>query len=551
MRSQLHSAVHRDRRPVWEDLDTNDVTTWNTDPAHTDVQFSAKHMMVTTVRGKFAAVEGTITLDEENPAALDRHRSRSRSPRSTRASNSATRISARPTSSTPTPIRRPRSSSTSVEPKGGNDYRVSGDLTIRGTTRPATFDVEFLGLLPPAWTAPAAPASTPRAGSTARTSGLTWNVALETRRLAGRQGDQARDRPRGRGGGARRRRRRGSHRGLTAAVARRPGVTPPAGASSSPRLHPRRVARSIGSPPREDPPMPEFDVEALRARFPALAIEQDGMPVALFDGPGGTQVPDSVIEAVARYYRTSNANHDGPFLTSRRSDAMLEDAHAALADLLNAADPVRDQARREHDDPHDARRALDHRLAAAGRHDRRDGAGPRGERGPVAERRRGPRAHRSGPWTSAPTTSRSTSRPSTPSSTSRPKLVAFGWASNAVGHHQPGRGARPPGPRGGRADVRRRRPCRAAPADRRPGGGHRLPRLLGLQVLRPARRSAVRAARRRSTRCRRYKLRPADDRFETGTLNHEGIAGSLAAVEYIAEVGRRFGGAVRRGRSRA
>ena len=37
--------------------------------------------------------------------------------------------------------------------------------------------------------------------------------------------------------------------------------------------------------------MPEFDVDALRARFPALAIEQDGRPVALFDGPGGTQVP--------------------------------------------------------------------------------------------------------------------------------------------------------------------------------------------------------------------------------------------------------------------
>ena len=85
--------------------------------------------------------------------------------------------------------------------------------------------------------------------------------------------------------------------------------------------------------------MPEFDVEALRARFPALSIEQDGVPVALFDGPGGTQVPDTVIEAVSTYYRTSNANHDGTFLTSRRSDAVVEDAHAALADLLNAADP--------------------------------------------------------------------------------------------------------------------------------------------------------------------------------------------------------------------
>ena len=85
--------------------------------------------------------------------------------------------------------------------------------------------------------------------------------------------------------------------------------------------------------------MPEFEVDALRARFPALAIEQDGRPVALFDGPGGTQVPDTVIEAVSRYYRESNANHDGLFLTSERSDAVLHDAHAALADLLNAADP--------------------------------------------------------------------------------------------------------------------------------------------------------------------------------------------------------------------
>ena len=45
--------------------------------------------------------------------------------------------------------------------------------------------------------------------------------------------------------------------------------------------------------------MTTFDVEALRRRFPALAIEQDGRPIALFDGPGGTQVPDSVIEAIA------------------------------------------------------------------------------------------------------------------------------------------------------------------------------------------------------------------------------------------------------------
>ena len=83
--------------------------------------------------------------------------------------------------------------------------------------------------------------------------------------------------------------------------------------------------------------MTSFDVEALRRQFPALAIEDGGRPVALFDGPGGTQVPESVIAAIGDYYRTSNANHDGPFLTSRRSDESAHEAHQAMADMLGAA----------------------------------------------------------------------------------------------------------------------------------------------------------------------------------------------------------------------
>ena len=69
--------------------------------------------------------------------------------------------------------------------------------------------------------------------------------------------------------------------------------------------------------------MTAFDVDALRALFPALSVEQDGRPIAFFDGPGGTQVPQSVIDAVTAYYRESNANADGAFLTSRRSDAIV------------------------------------------------------------------------------------------------------------------------------------------------------------------------------------------------------------------------------------
>ena len=87
------------------------------------------------------------------------------------------------------------------------------------------------------------------------------------------------------------------------------------------------------------PAQPRFDVEALRAEFPALAREQDGRPVAFLDGPGGTQVPQRVIDAVVGYYRDSNANTSGAFTTSRRSDAIVAEAHAAVADFLGAASP--------------------------------------------------------------------------------------------------------------------------------------------------------------------------------------------------------------------
>jgi cysteine desulfurase family protein (TIGR01976 family) len=72
-------------------------------------------------------------------------------------------------------------------------------------------------------------------------------------------------------------------------------------------------------------------VEAVRARFTALQ-----QPLSFFDGPGGTQVPDSVIDAIADYLRFSNANTDGPFETSHRTDALLAKARQTAAALLNA-----------------------------------------------------------------------------------------------------------------------------------------------------------------------------------------------------------------------
>ncbi len=82
-----------------------------------------------------------------------------------------------------------------------------------------------------------------------------------------------------------------------------------------------------------------FDTEWVRAQFPALSQTQNGQPVVFLDNPGGTQVPQPVIDAMARYLVHSNANHGGAFATSERSDAILHEAHAAMAEMLNAASP--------------------------------------------------------------------------------------------------------------------------------------------------------------------------------------------------------------------
>jgi cysteine desulfurase family protein (TIGR01976 family) len=75
-----------------------------------------------------------------------------------------------------------------------------------------------------------------------------------------------------------------------------------------------------------------FDVRAVRRQFSAL-----GRELAFFDGPGGTQTPDSVIEAIAAYLRESNANVGGPFETSRRTEAVVTDARLAASAFLGCA----------------------------------------------------------------------------------------------------------------------------------------------------------------------------------------------------------------------
>ena len=82
-----------------------------------------------------------------------------------------------------------------------------------------------------------------------------------------------------------------------------------------------------------------LDVSWCRRQFPALGRTLDGKPVVYFDGPAGSQVPRRVGDAVADYLLRINANHEGLFATSRESDALLHAAHQGLADFVGTDDP--------------------------------------------------------------------------------------------------------------------------------------------------------------------------------------------------------------------
>jgi len=299
--------------------------------------------------------------------------------------------------------------------------------------------------------------------------------------------------------------------------------------------------------------MPAFDVEALRHRFPALAIEVRGRPVALFDGPGGTQVPDTVIAAIAAYYRTSNANHGGAFLTSRRSDAVADEAHRAMADMLGAADPaeIKFGANMTTLTFHVSRsigatmRPGDEIVVTALDHE--GNVGPwkaiAADRGLVIRT-----------VDIRPSDVTLDLRSLDAVLNERTKLVALGWASNAVGTINPV------------AEIVHL--AHAVGAWTYVDAVHAAPHLpldveaVGTDFLACSTykffgpHAGVLYGRREVLDALpAYKLRPAEDRFETGTGNFEGLAGVTAAVEYLAEIGSSYGeapaGATRRERVHA
>ncbi len=85
------------------------------------------------------------------------------------------------------------------------------------------------------------------------------------------------------------------------------------------------------------PPTIDLDLQSIRRQFPALSLKVAGEPVVYLDNPAGTQVPQRVIDRTAEYWRTMNANQGGTFVTSRRSDALIAQVRQAAATFFNAA----------------------------------------------------------------------------------------------------------------------------------------------------------------------------------------------------------------------
>jgi cysteine desulfurase family protein (TIGR01976 family) len=82
-------------------------------------------------------------------------------------------------------------------------------------------------------------------------------------------------------------------------------------------------------------PTAPLDTNWVRAQFPSLKVVVNGQPAAFLDAPAGTQVPQQVVDAFRKYFETSNANNVGQFLTSRRTDETIAAARVAMADLFN------------------------------------------------------------------------------------------------------------------------------------------------------------------------------------------------------------------------
>ena len=152
-------------------------TTWTIDPSHTTVEFVAKHMMITTVKGRFAELTGTIVADETNLADSSVEATMQAASLDTRSEQRDAHLRSPDFLDVE---RYPEVTFKSTALRGTKDsFKLTGDLTIRGVTRPITLEVTFEGEGKDPWGGTRASFSA-RGKFDRRDFGLTWNVALET-----------------------------------------------------------------------------------------------------------------------------------------------------------------------------------------------------------------------------------------------------------------------------------------------------------------------------------------------------------------------------------
>jgi cysteine desulfurase family protein (TIGR01976 family) len=276
----------------------------------------------------------------------------------------------------------------------------------------------------------------------------------------------------------------------------------------------------------------------VRSRFPALSREIDGRVPIFFDGPGGSQVPGSVIEAMSHYLATANANAHGAFATSRRTDAVIASAREAMADLLGC-DPdevvfganmttltfalSRAIGRELRPGDEIVVTRLDH-YANVSSWQALEEAGVVVR---VAD------IHAADCTLDMDDLARRIN--------ARTRLVAVGFASNAVGTvNDVAAVVRLARAAGARVFVDAVHYAPHGPIDVRALGCDFLAcsgyKFFGPHV------GVLFGKREHLARLRPYKVEPALDeapsRWETGTLNHEGLAGLVATIDYLAELGR-------------
>ncbi len=296
--------------------------------------------------------------------------------------------------------------------------------------------------------------------------------------------------------------------------------------------------------------VPTPDLSYVRRQFPALSLTVNGQAAAFLDAPGGTQVPERVIDAVADYYVQANSNHHGAFLTSERTHEVIDGAHAAMADLLGcAADEVvfgpnmttltlaLSRALERELKPGDevVVTKLDHDANVSPWQALE-------ERGAVV---------RSVDIDSADCTLDMGALRAAIGE--RTRVVAVGYASNAVGTINPvAEIVRLAHAAGALAFVDAVHYAPHGPIDVRALDCDFL--VCSVYKFFGPHAGVLYGKRAQLERLRPYKLRVATDelpyRWETGTQNHEAMAGTTAAVSYIEQIGRRAdsGAADRRAR---